>query len=237
MATFLLIHGAMHGGWCWSQVEPLLRDSGHDVVTVTLTGQGDRAELLTPDVGVRDHVEDIVDAAEAADLTDIVLVAHSYSGILLGPVAERIHPRLRTVVAAGAFLLHPGQCLLDVEPDEVAARYRSLAVEGGDGWRIPASPAFLDQWGVSDPALRELIGSRLTDFPLRAATDPVDFDPRPLASLPRTYLEHTAPPLASLAQSIELADSDGWRHETIATGHDLMLTDPSGTARVLLAAM
>lgn len=237
MATYLLVHGAMHGGWCWSDVESLLQQAGHRSVAVTLTGQGDRAALLTPDVGVDTHVADVIAVAEAENLTDIVLVAHSYSGILLGPVVERIRDRLLAVVAAGAFLVRPGQCLLDVEPPGVAERYRTLAAEKGQGWRIPASPAFLDQWGVTDPTLRARIGSRLTDFPLRAATDRVEFDPRPLASLPRTYLEHTAPPLASLADSIDLARIDGWQHRTIDTGHDLMLTDPAGTAQALLDAV
>ncbi len=232
MATFVLIHGAMHGGWCWRDVEPLLREAGHRTYAPTLTGQGDRADLLTPEVGVSTHVDDVVSVVESHGLTDVVLVLHSYAGVLAGPVAQRLTGRLRTVVAAGAFLIEPGECLLDVEPAPVAARYLELA-EAGDGWRIPTSPAFLDQWAVTDPRLREFIGTRLTDFPLRCATDRVTFDPQPLAALPRVYLEHTDPPLASLAHSIHRADSTGWAHRRIATGHDLMLTDPEGTAAVL----
>jgi len=232
MATFVLIHGAMHGGWCWRDVEPLLRVAGHRTYAPTLTGQGDRADELTPQVGVSTHVDDVIDVVETHGLTDIVLVLHSYAGVLAGPLADRLRDRLRTVVAAGAFLVEPGECLLDVEPPAVAARYRELA-DAGEGWRIPTSTAFLDQWAVTDPDLREFIGARLTDFPLRCATDRLVFDPEPLAALPRVYLEHTDPPLASLAKSIDRAEAAGWVHRTIATGHDLMLTDPEGTAAVL----
>lgn len=234
MSTYLLVHGAMHGGWCWRDVIPLLDAAGHESIAVTLTGQGDRADELTPDTGVRDHIADIVEAA--GDQRDLIVVAHSYSGVLLGPVVERLGDRVTGVVAAGAFLVEPGQSLLDVEPEDTARRYREVAADAGDGWRIPASPAFLDQWAVTDPDLRAFIGARLTDFPLRCATDPVDYDPAPLQALPKTYIEHTDPPLLSLNLSIERARADGWQMRAIPTGHDLMLTAPRATAEALLDA-
>lgn len=236
MPHFLLIHGAMHGAWCWREVEPRLRQAGHEATALALTGQGERSHLLTPEVGIATHVQDVVAMVEFADLSDVILVLHSYSGVLAGPLAQRLRGRLRAVVAAGAFLVEPGQNLLDVEPPETTQRYRDLAGSSGEGWRIPASAAFLDQWGVRDARLRQFVGPRLTDFPYRCATDSVDFDPRPLQALPRHYLEHTDPPLESLAHSIALAKRQGWRHHTIATGHDLMLTDPAGTTRALLSA-
>ena len=155
--------------------------------------------------------------------------------MLAGPIAERCGERLRAVVLAGAFHTRPGQCLLDVEPPETAERYRALADESGDGWRIPATDAFLAQWGITDLAMAAFVGPRLVDFPLKAQTDPVEYDPAPLSRLPRTYVEHTEPPLPSLALSIEAALADGFAHETIATGHDLMLADAPGTARLLAA--
>jgi hypothetical protein len=199
MSTYLLVHGAMHGAWCWRDVEPLLREAGHATIAATLTGQGERADELTPEIGVDTHVADVV-------------------------------------AAAGAFLVEPGECLLDVEPPATSERYVRIAQASGDGWRIPASPAFLDQWGITDPALRDFVGPRLTDFPLKCATDPVHYDPGYLTGLPRTYVEHTAPPLTSLAKSIERAGSGGWRLVPLATGHDLMLTAPREAAEVLLAA-
>jgi hypothetical protein len=137
------------------------------------------------------------------------------------------------VVLAGGFHARPGQSLLDVEPPETAARYRALAAERGDGWRVPATDAFLAQWAVTDPRLVAFVGPRLVDFPFRAMADAVDYDPAPLAALPRTYIEHTAPPLASLAPSLETALADGFAHRTIDTGHDMMLADPEGTAALL----
>jgi pimeloyl-ACP methyl ester carboxylesterase len=233
VATFVLIHGAMHGGWCWRPVEALLRGAGHEVHAPTLTGCGDRAHLATPATGVGTHVDDVLATLRMEEVREGILVLHSYSGVLAGPVADAAGDRLSRVVAMGAFLAGPGESLGDVEPPEVAARYRRLAAGSPDGWRIPASAEFLAQWSVPDP-LRDSVGRRLTDFPLRCVEEPVMHDPAPLAALPRDYVEHVSPRLHSLDGSVDRARREGWRMHRIATGHDLMLADPAGTARLLM---
>jgi pimeloyl-ACP methyl ester carboxylesterase len=233
MAKFVAVHGAMHGGWAWSPVRRLLEHGGHELFAPTLTGQGDRAHQLDQNVGVDTHVEDVTSLLYYEDITDAVLVLHSYAGILAGPIVGRAEGRVGRVIVAGGFYARPGQCLLDVEPPETADRYRALANEHGDGWRIPATDAFLAQWGITDPELTAFVGPRLVDFPLKAQTDPVEFDPTPLAALPRTYIEHTDPPLPSLAISLDAALADGFAHKTMPSGHDMMLADPQMTANLL----
>ncbi|MBY8885870.1 alpha/beta fold hydrolase [Streptomyces sp. PTM05] len=233
MATFVLVHGAMHGAWCWRAVRQRLTGAGHEVFTPTLTGQGERRRSLTPDVGVATHVDDLTDLLWFEDLRDVHLVLHSYAGILAGPVAERCAERLAGVVFLAAFLADPGQSLLDVEPPSVAARYREIADATGDGWRVPAGPAFLDQWGVTDPDLRRWAGPRLTDFPLRCQTDAVHFVPDALDGLRKAYVRHTAPALDSLAPFHRRAVTDGWETHDLPCGHDTMLAAPRRTADVL----
>jgi pimeloyl-ACP methyl ester carboxylesterase len=233
MATFVAIHGAMHGGWAWSPVRRLLAAQGHELLSPTLTGQGDRAAQLDRSVGVETHINDVAECLYFEDVSEVVLVLHSYAGVLAGPIVERCGNRIRSVVLAGGFYARPGQCLLDVEPPETAERYRALAEASGDGWRVPATDAFLAQWGITDPEMAAYVGPRLVDFPMKAQTDPVEYDPAPLAALPRTYIEHTAPPLPSLAKSLEAALADGFQHRKIATGHDMMLADPPRTAAIL----
>lgn len=233
MATFVLVHGAMHGGWCWREVRQRLAGNGHEVYAPTLTGQGDRRQQLTPEVGIATHVTDLTELLWFADLRDVHLVLHSYAGVLAGPVAERAAGRLASVTYLAAFLVRPGQCLLDVEPPDVARRYRDLATAEGDGWFVPASPKFLDQWGITDPALRARVASRLTDFPLRCQTDPVVFDPAALDQIRQVYINHTQPPLASLRASFDRAVAAGWETHQLGYGHDLMLAAPAQTAALL----
>jgi pimeloyl-ACP methyl ester carboxylesterase len=223
----------MHGGWCWRDVRRRLRASGHEVYAPTLTGQGDRRQSLTPDVGIATHVRDLTDLVWFEDLRDVHLVLHSYAGVLAGPVAQQAPGRLASVTYLGAFIAGPGQSLLDVEPPEVGRRYRDLAHSDGSGWLVPASPSFLDQWGITGPELRARVAPRLTDFPLRCVTDPVEFDPAELEQVRKIYVEHTRPPLASLRASFDLAVAAGWETHQLPYGHDLMLAAPGETAALL----
>lgn len=138
----------MHGGWCWRPVEALLREAGHVAHTPTLTGMGDRAHLLSPQVGVDTHARDVVAILRMEDVRDGVLVVHSDAGVLAGPVVEQARGRVGRVVAMGAFLVDPGEPLADVGPREVMDRYRRIVAEQGQGRRVPASPAVMDQWSV-----------------------------------------------------------------------------------------
>jgi pimeloyl-ACP methyl ester carboxylesterase len=231
MATFVLVHGAMHGGWCWRDVRRRLAATGHAVFTPTLTGQGDRRAAAAPDVGVTTHVDDVAELFWFEDLTDVQLVLHSYAGILAGPLAERVGDRLAGIVYLGAFVTADGECLLDVEPTAVADRYRALV---GNGWRVPADPSFLAQWGLTDPALVDWVAARLTDFPARCQTEPTVFDERRRAALRQAYVRHTAPPMTSLDRSYERAVAAGWDCHDVATGHDMMLEAPDALADLLV---
>lgn len=233
MSTFVLVPGAFHGGWAWEPVARLLCKRGHTAVPVTLTGLGERKHLLSPAVGVDTHVDDVVNALVYRDLSDVTLVLHSYSGVLAGPVVEKAEGRVTRVVLAGGFLAHPGESNFSVEPPASREAFQRLADEGGDGWRIPVQDAFLERWGITDPALAAYVRPRLTDFPLRCSSDPVDFDPAALAALPRSYIEHSNPPLPALDVSSERARHEGWQMHTIAACHDFMLERPEETADIL----
>jgi pimeloyl-ACP methyl ester carboxylesterase len=232
MATFVLVHGAMHGGWSWNRVRRQLTGLGHEVFTPTLTGLGDRRQSLAPGVGVETHIVDLTDLLYFEDLWEVHLVLHSYAGVLAGPVIERAFDRISSVTFLGAFLVEDGQSLLDVEPPEVRARYLELATEAGQGWRIPADDSFLTQWGVPQD-LQPIVGPRLTDFPLRCATDPVRYDGTALLSVRRSYIRHTDPSLSSLERSYDRAVQLGCVTFDIACGHDAMLDDPAGTVALL----
>jgi pimeloyl-ACP methyl ester carboxylesterase len=233
MSTFVLVHGAMHGGWCWRDVRRRLIGRGHDVHTPTLAGQGDRRNELTPEIGISTHVRDLEDVLWFEDLTNVTLVLHSYAGVLAGPLAAVAPDRLATVVYLAAFVAGPGESLLDVEPPDVAERYRRRVAEDGEGWYLPATDAFLEQWGVTDPLLRAWVGPRLTAFPFRCQVETADFDPAPLDRLRKVYVSHTDPPLSSLRRFSDAAAAAGWETHELRCGHDVMLAAPHETADLL----
>ena len=119
MTTFVLLHGAWHGGWCWDRVAPLLRDAGHEVHAPTLTGLSERAHLLSPQVGLDTHVEDVVRLVDTLGLTDVVLVGHSYAGQIVTAVADRRPEAIARRVYLDAFVGSDGEAARDLLPETV----------------------------------------------------------------------------------------------------------------------
>src|ERR1700738_4289954 len=106
--TFVLVHGAWHGGWCWRRVADRLRGSGHVVFTPTLTGLGERAHLLRSDIDVGTHIADVVNVIKWERLSDVVLCGHSYGGFIISAVAEQMAAAIRSIAFLDAFLPNDG---------------------------------------------------------------------------------------------------------------------------------
>ncbi len=229
-ATFVLIHGAWHGGWCWKKLTPLLRAAGHDVYTPTLTGLGERAHLLSPQIGLGTHIEDIRALLEYEDLHNVILVGHSYGGMVIAGVAEVAAQRLSHLIFLDAFVPLDGQSVLDTRSDR-GAPVRKIAQESGDGWKVPIVNA---TFGVTDEADVAWMSARMTPQPLRTFEEPVRLTNPAAHALPRSYIlcRQDEPTLFdSHAQRVK---SEGWGYFELRTGHDVMITAPEELALILL---
>lgn len=140
MPTFLLVPGAWLGGWCWRDVAVQLQRGNHRVIPSTLTGLGERTHLLTPQIGLCAHVADVVSMLHYRNLNDVILVGHSYGGIVITAVAEQVPDRIRWLIYLDASVPRDGESHHDVVGPEMAARLRSAAESGGEGWRVPPAP-------------------------------------------------------------------------------------------------
>jgi len=112
MATFVLVHGAWHGGWCWKRVAALLRQAGHEVFAPTLTGLGERAHLMSNAIDLHTHIRDILGVLQWEELADVVLCGHSYGGMVISGVADRVPEKLRSLVYLDAFVPDNGTCMI-----------------------------------------------------------------------------------------------------------------------------
>lgn len=222
-ATFVLVHGGWHGGWCWKKVVPLLRAAGHEVFTPTLTGLGERSHLLAPEIGLDTHIQDIVAVLEYEDLQDVVLVGHSYGGMVITGVAQKAAEHLAELVYLDAFLPENGKALQDYAPPTPTKE---------DGWRLPP-PGSPQAFGVTDERDVAWMAPRLGDHPQRCMTQPVDLSPSRPGSLRQTYIQCTRfPPFEEAA---ERARRQGFRsRELFFGGHDPMITLPDELAKLLL---
>jgi pimeloyl-ACP methyl ester carboxylesterase len=198
MATFVLVHGSWHGGWCWRLVAPLLRAAGHDVYTPTLTGLGEWVHLLNNGVTLETHIQDVVHFLFYEDLSEVALVGHSYAGVVVRGVAARVPERLGCILYLDAYLPPAGQGLFDIwSPEERKTARAQIAA--GPGMRMPVSPAGM---GIVDPDLAAWVAARLTAHPLRTCDQPMPEGNAASAALPRAYihcmegrLPHVLPPL------------------------------------------
>jgi pimeloyl-ACP methyl ester carboxylesterase len=239
MTTYVLVHGAWHGGWCWQRVARLLRATGHDVFTPTLTGLGERAHLLGPEITLDTHIQDILGVLYYEDLYDVVLVGHSYAGMVITGVAEQAAERLGHLVYLDAFVPSNGQALSDFAPPEIVALFHEGARTEGNGYGVPPLPG---TFGVTDEADLAWVSPRLGLHPLQTKLDPVQVS-NPLAErLPRTYIYCADPavppgvarPFTPFAARLR-ADPD-WCYAELATGHSAMITAPEELSRLLLDA-
>jgi pimeloyl-ACP methyl ester carboxylesterase len=231
MTTFVLVHGAWHGGWVWQRVAPLLRAAGHEVHTPTLTGVSDRAHLLSPAVGLGTHIADVRSLLEAYDLSDVVLVGHSYAGQVVSGVADRAPGRLRARVHLDAFVGADGDAAIDLLPSTVAGHYRESVAGPGFGWLIPVRP--LARLGVTDEADVAWLTPRLTPHPWLTYTEPVRLTGA-CDTVPGVFVE-CVDWLRVFREQAERAAVLGWPVHEIATGHEAMVTAPAALADVLLS--
>ena len=192
---YVLVHGAWHGGWCWARVAERLRAAGHRVFTPTLTGLGDRAHLIAPNVGLATHVEDVVSTLDMEDLSDVVLVGHSFGGAVIGGVADARADRIRRLVFLDALLLQSGQSPFSQLPREMVEARKAGAIKTsglfGETLAMPPPPPSV--FGVTDASDAAWVASRLKPHPIKTYEDSLELK-RPLgAGRPTTYIACTNP--------------------------------------------
>ncbi|MBC6462507.1 alpha/beta fold hydrolase [Actinomadura sp. HBU206391] len=230
MSTFVLVHGAWHGGWCWDRVAPLLRAAGHEVHAPTLTGLSERAHLLSPQVGLDTHVEDIVRLLDVLALRDVVLVGHSYAGQIVTAVADRRPEAIATRVHLDAFVGVDGEAARDLLPETVAHHWAESAAGAGFGWLVPVRS--LSVLGVTEQADVDWLTPRLTPHPWKTYTDPLRLTGA-VDDVPAAFIECVTWMRVFQGQA-ERARERGWPVHDLDTGHEAMVTAPKALADVLL---
>lgn len=229
---FVLVHGACHGGWCWVRVARLLRAAGHEVFTPTLTGFGERAHLLTADVGPATLVQDVVAVLEHEELRDVVLVGHSFGALVALGVADRLPHRLRRLVLLDGVVVEPGEPAFSGLPFEAVEARTAAAKASSTGLAYPPPPAAA--FGLSDPDDVAWVDRLLTPQPLRSYSEPFGLR-APLGNgLPISYVCCIDPPYPLIESAHAIVRREGWEWRELATAHDAMITAPDATAAELL---
>jgi len=234
MAIFVLVHGGGHGGWCYEKVARLLRGAGHDVYTPTLTGLGERKHLLSADTDLSTHITDIVNVLVYESLQDVILVGHSYGGMVISGVADRAPERIRELVYLDAAHPADGQSLVDTAPEAMAfARSSSQVIDGVELVMWP-NDAMVAAMGVSDPDDVATLRAKMLPHPWKAFAEPLRFVNADAAiKIPRTNINCSAN-LKNSSATDRARQLAGHRNFELDTGHDLMITEPDKVTAMLL---
>jgi pimeloyl-ACP methyl ester carboxylesterase len=234
MATYVLVHGGGHGGWCYQRVSRLLQAEGHVVYAPTLTGLGERAHLLNSEVDLHRHIEDIAAVLRYEDLRDVILVGHSYGGMVITGAADRVPGRVGRLVFLDAANPVNGQSLEDVAGPVInAVRPFGEMRDGMELVLLPAPDAGL-LYGVTDPGDLAWMADRLTPHPWKCFDQPLNLmNEAALWAIPQYHIVCTSTLATRDTALLDRARAEG-RLWDIDTGHDLMITEPEKVTRALV---
>jgi pimeloyl-ACP methyl ester carboxylesterase len=240
MADFVLVHGAWHGAWCWRRVVDALQAQGHRAFAVTLTGVGDRAHLMSPLITLETHIADVANTIDAEELQQVVLAVHSYAGMIGTALADRMPQRLKHLVYVDAVVPRPGESWSSTHASATRDA-RIAAAEASADYSFPAPDPSVFGLAAED---HEWVRRRQTPHPGHTYQAPLQFDPRRVAGVPRTFVDCVKPRLGTI-DSIRprVRDPNFWdgawaggggiRVVEVATGHDPMVSAPAELTRLL----
>jgi pimeloyl-ACP methyl ester carboxylesterase len=221
MATFVLVHGSCHGGWCWKKVTPLLSRDSHEVYTPTLTGLGERSHLVTRDIGLDTHILDIIQVLKFENLNDVMLVGHSYGGLVIGGVAEKVPERIMRLVYIDAYIPQDNKSAFDIIPGLQTIYKERRLKEHGKEWLVASYKP--EEFGVTNPDDIKWMTPRLSPMPWHTHDQPIRIT-NPIAKrLPKSYISSTE--FGNVQFKAQKSPAE-WDHHELLKGHDVMITAP-----------
>jgi len=239
MATFVLVPGAWIGAWAWRAVTSALRGAGHEVFPLSLTGLGERVHLARPDIDLDVHVDDVVNLLRYEDLREVVLVGHSYGGVVTTAAADRATDRIAQLVYIDTGPLPDGFSQNDFTSPEERERNAAMVADVGDGWRLPPPPwsALAAEASDVDDGIVALLNERSVAQAWLTATSPVRltgaWEKLPRFGVLSSFTVDQVRELAATVPIFRHMAGDSWRYEELPTWHWPMFSRPVELAQIL----
>ncbi|MBK6737894.1 MAG: alpha/beta hydrolase [Haliea sp.] len=233
MSTYVLVHGGGHGGWCYQRVARIMRAKGHDVYTPTLTGLGEREHLVSKAVDLDMHITDITKVLQFEGLHDVILVGHSYGGMVITGVADRATDRIGHLVFLDAANPENGQSLADLAGEIITmTRNDGRMVDGIEMVLYPGTDP-MNYFGVTDAEQLEWMKPKLTPHPWSCFEQKLLLtNEAAMRRIPQTHIVCTMTLPFRDVEALK-ASSEG-RVWDVDTGHDLMISEPEAVAELLM---
>ncbi|MGS2739163.1 alpha/beta hydrolase [Sinomicrobium sp. M5D2P17] len=228
--TFVLVHGAWHGGWCWKNVKKNLVDKDYATYTPSLSGMGEHKHNLNDSISLKTHILDIINLILMEDLENVILVGHSYAGSVITGVADSIPERLNKLIYLDAMLVHDGESPITSEPESEQLKKRKIFKK-----KVHFQPISSTYFGISDTTQIVWVNKRLTPQPYMTFGQPLKLKHNFGNGVPMIYIACTNPQLSVLKdRSDKLKNDPAWNYLTLNTGHDAMITMPNELSLMLM---
>ena len=233
MANIVLAHGAWSAAWAWKKMRPLFRAADHDFFSPTYTGLGQRAHLARPEIDLSTHVQDVLSVLEFEDLKDVVLIGHSYGGMVATGVADKARNRIARVVYIDAFVPKDGQSLFDLVGPKAEGNMRAGAAKDGEGWKLPINPMPPD----TSPEDSAWASPRRRPQPIKTFEQKIKLDSKEPPPRHYIYAKKNGPGDV-FRQFGERAKSEaGWKYYEIDASHNPHITCPDVLMSLLTEIM
>ncbi|MDX1372276.1 MAG: alpha/beta hydrolase [Nitrososphaeraceae archaeon] len=229
MANFVLVHGSWHGGWCWKKMSPYLRKYGHEVYFPTLTGLGEKSHLISKNISLNTHIQDISQLIFYHDLTNVILVGHSYGGAVIRGVAEIIPKRIKRLVFLDACIPENNKTIFDILPGLEEIFKKRLLGEQSNGWLV--APYEPEIWGVKNSDVKWM-KERLTPMPWHTHDQPIQIKNPEARMISKSYISCTKYKESQFIAK-KVKSSKEWDYHELDTGHDAMVIIPKELASLL----
>jgi pimeloyl-ACP methyl ester carboxylesterase len=227
--TFVLVHGAWHGGWCWRPVADLLEKKGNKVFAPTLTGLADRSHLMDPKINISTHIADVANLIKWENLENVVLVGHSYAGFVISGVAEQMPEKIGSIIYLDAFVPNNGDSLVSIASPQFRDYIKGAVDKGQPSLASPKAAAFVAEQH------RAWVDSKTTPQPIATYTEAANVSGARDKIGKRTYIRakaYTSPAFDAI--QAKLAASEGWRIYEVQSNHDAMIDAPDRIAEILI---
>ena len=227
--TFVLVHGAWHGGWCWCRVADLLMTAGHRVFTPTLSGLGERSHLLGADINLSTHIADVVNVLKWERLTDVVLCGHSYGGFVISGVAEKMSGAIASIVFVDAFVPESDDTVMESASPTTREHLNEVVSRGGT--IVGPLPAAVFQVNEKD---RAWVDELCTPQPIATFSERIALTGARERIGKKLYLRASGYESPSFDAALaKVRGRPAWRVFEMACGHDIMIDMPEELARIL----
>jgi len=233
--NFMLVHGAHMGGWSWKKVAEILTQHNHTVYTPTLTGLGERQHLMVSTLNLNTHIDDIANVIRFSDLDDIILVGHSYAGVVIAGVNEIYTKKIRKLIFLDSFMPQSGKSILECLPESYQENWHLACQNYGHGWIFRKGNNAFERWGAHDKNIQVQYLDKICDFSMHFLTTPIHLSKK-FAEAEKIYIRCTKPSDAKniMQSAYETAVKQGWKIHEIDADHIAPITAPEKVAELLL---